>query len=203
MILEDTDGDGRADKATIFARGLHVPTGLEFFKGGVLVAGQPDLLFLKDTDGDDRADVFERVLHGFDSADSHHAISAFTLGPGGDLYFQEGTFFYTQVETPYGPVRNHNAGVYRFEPFTWKFDTFISYGFANPWGIAFDRWGQTFIADASPGGNFSARRFPGARFIRRNIRRWRSGSRCACGRRRGASLCRAGIFRRRRRGIIC
>ena len=161
VILEDTDGDGRADKATIFARGLHVPTGLEFFKDGVLVAGQPDLLFLKDTDGDDRADVFERVLHGFDSADSHHAISAFTLGPGGDLYFQEGTFFYTQVETPYGPVRNHNAGVYRFEPFTWKFDTFISYGFANPWGIAFDRWGQTFISDASPGGNFFGTAFSG------------------------------------------
>ena len=161
VILEDTDGDGRADKATIFARGLHVPTGLEFFKGGVLVAAQPDLLFLKDTDGDDRADVSERVLHGFDSADSHHAISAFTLGPGGDLYFQEGTFFYTQVETPYGPVRNHNAGVYRFEPFTGRFDTFISYGFANPWGIAFDRWGQTFISDASPGGNFFGTAFSG------------------------------------------
>ena len=161
LILEDTDGDGRADKSTIFARGLHVPTGLEFANGGVYVAQQPDLMFFQDTDGDDRADVRERVLHGFDSGDSHHSISAFTVGPGGDLYMLEGTFFYTQVETPYGPVRNHNAGAYRFEPRSWKFDTFVSYPFANPWGMTFDRWGQTFIADASGGANYFATAFSG------------------------------------------
>lgn len=161
VILEDTDGDGKADKCTIFARGLHVPTGFEFYNGGVIVAQQPDLVFLKDTNGDDKADYFERLLGGFDSGDSHHAINAFMTGPGGDLYFMEGTFFYTQVETPHGPVRNHNAGVYRYEPRTAKFETFISYGFANPWGIAFDRWGQVFIADASPGQNFFGTAFSG------------------------------------------
>ena len=65
VILEDTDGDGKADKSTIFARGLHVPTGFEFYNGGVLVAQQPDLVFLKDTNGDDLADYSERVLGGF------------------------------------------------------------------------------------------------------------------------------------------
>ena len=161
IILEDTDGDGKADKCTVFARDLHVPTGFEFYNGGVLVAQQPDLIFLKDTNGDDIADYSERVLGGFDSGDSHHSISAFTLGPGGELYMLEGTFFYTQVETPYGPVKNHNAGVYRFEPRTAKFETFISYGFANPWGMTFDRWGQTFVADASPGQNFFGTAFSG------------------------------------------
>ena len=62
LILEDTDGDGKADKETVFADDLHCPTGFEFANGGVLVAQAPDLMFLKDTDGDDKADVRERVL---------------------------------------------------------------------------------------------------------------------------------------------
>ncbi|MBY0325512.1 MAG: dehydrogenase, partial [Gemmataceae bacterium] len=105
LIFEDTDGDGKADKCKVFADRLHVPTGLEFWNGGLLVGHQPDLLFLKDTDGDDVADVRERVLHGIDSADTHHAISSFAYEPGGGLYFQEGTFHHTQVESPYGPPR--------------------------------------------------------------------------------------------------
>ena len=105
LILEDTDGDGKADKCITFADHLHNPTGFEFWGGGVLVAMAPDLLFLKDTDGDDKADVRERVLSGLDSADTHHTSNSFTLDPGGALYFQEGTFHHSQVETPYGPPR--------------------------------------------------------------------------------------------------
>ena len=68
------------------------------------------------------------------------------LDPGGALYFQEGTFHHTQVETPYGPpVRNANAGVFRYEPRTQKFDVYVTYGFANPHGHVFDRWGQDFV----------------------------------------------------------
>ena len=77
------------------------------------------------------------------------------------LYFQEGTFLHTQIETPYGPVRSHNAAVYRFEPRTWKLDNYVSYGFANPWGHYFDRWGQNFVADASGGANYYAAAFSG------------------------------------------
>lgn len=161
LILEDTDGDGKADKQTVFADGLHLPTGIELGYGGCFVAQQPNLLFLKDTDGDDVADVREIVLHGFDSADSHHSISAFTWGPGGELYFQEGTFHHTQVETPYGPERVRDAAVFRFEPRTWKFEVFVSYGFANPWGHTFDDWGQDFVADASGGANYFAAAFSG------------------------------------------
>lgn len=161
LILEDTDGDGRADKQIIFADKLHIPTGIELGDGGAYVAQQPNLMFLKDTDGDDRADERTLVLHGFDSADSHHSLSTFTWGPGGALYFQEGTFHHTQIETPYGPERVKNAAVFRFEPRTWKTDIFVSYGFANPWGHTFDRWGQNFVADASGGANYYGTAFSG------------------------------------------
>jgi putative heme-binding domain-containing protein len=150
LILEDTDGDGKADKKIVFAGGLHCPTGFEFANGGVLIAQAPDLMFLKDTDGDDRADIRERVLSGLDSADTHHTSNSFQLDPGGGLYFQEGTFHQTQVETPYGPsIRCSNAGVFRYEPKSQKFDVYVSYGFANPHGHAFDRWGQDIIVDGT------------------------------------------------------
>ncbi|MCA9201152.1 MAG: HEAT repeat domain-containing protein, partial [Planctomycetales bacterium] len=161
LILEDTDGDGKADKCTTFADKLHVPTGFELGDGGAYVAQQPDILFLQDTDGDDVADVRIRRSCGYDSADSHHSISAFTWGPGGALYYQEGTFHHTQVETPYGAVRCKNAGVYRYEPLSEKLDVFVSYGFANPWGHIFDKWGQNFVADASGGANYFGTAFSG------------------------------------------
>ena len=161
LIFEDTNNDGRADKQTVFADKLYLPAGFEFWAGGVLVAQQPNVLFLKDTNGDDKADLRQLFLHGFDSADSHHAISAFTFDPGGALYFEEGTFHHTQVETPYGPERCMNAGVFRYEPRTGKFDVFVSYGFANPWGHIFDSWGQNFVADASGGANYYGTAFSG------------------------------------------
>ncbi|REJ66619.1 MAG: hypothetical protein DWQ31_14335 [Planctomycetota bacterium] len=161
LIFEDTDGDGRADKRTVFADGLHVPTGFELGHDGVYLAQQPNLMFLKDTDGDDVADERTIILHGFDSADSHHSISAFTWGPGGALYFQEGTFHHSQIETPHGPVRVKNAGVFRYEPKSEKLDVFVSYPFANPWGHIFDAWGQNFVADASGGSNYFAAAFSG------------------------------------------
>jgi glucose/arabinose dehydrogenase len=161
LIFEDTDGDGKADKQTVFADKLHVPTGIELGDGGVYVAQQPNLMFLKDTNGDDKADTRDLIMHGFDTADSHHAMHAFTWDPGGALYWQEGTFHHSQVETPYGPQRLANAGVFRFEPKTFKFDIFVSYGFANPWGHFFDKWGQNLVADASGGANYYGTAFSG------------------------------------------
>ena len=88
LILEDTDGDGKADKKIVFAGGLHCPTGFEFANGGVLIAQAPDLMFLKDNDGDDKADVRKRVLSGLDSADTHHTSNSFQLDPGGASTFR-------------------------------------------------------------------------------------------------------------------
>jgi putative heme-binding domain-containing protein len=150
LILEDTNADGVADVCKTFAGDLHNPTGFEFWNGGVIVAMAPDILFLKDTDGDDVADVRERILSGIDSADTHHTANSFVLDGSGALYFQEGTFHHTQVETPYGPpVRCANAGVFRYEPRTQKFEVFVTYGFANPHGHVFDRWGQNILHDGT------------------------------------------------------
>lgn len=161
LILDDSDHDGKADYCNTFAGGLQCPIGLELANGGVIVNNQREVLFLKDTNGDDKVDSREVILSGFDSADSHHVINCFTYGPGGDLYFQEGTFHHTQVETPYGPVRCKNAGSYRYEPLSQKLDVFVSYNYANPHGISFDKWGQTFISDASGGANYFATAFSG------------------------------------------
>lgn len=156
LILEDTKGTGKADKCTVFADGLYLPTGLEFGNGGVYVGGQPNMLFLKDTNGDDVADMREPILHGFGTGDSHHALHAFVWSPEGALHFHEGIFHRTNCETPWGPVRQRDAGIYRFQPRSHKLETYVSYNFANPWGHVFDRWGFNFIADASGGANYNA-----------------------------------------------
>ncbi|WP_439627918.1 PVC-type heme-binding CxxCH protein [Gemmata sp.] len=162
LILEDTDGDGKADKMTVFADNLQNPTGFEFYNGGVLVAQAPDLWFLKDTDGDDRADVGQRVIHGLDTADTHHASNSFALDPGGAVYFQEGTFHHSQVEDPYGaPKRLANGGVFRYEPRTQKFDVYVTYGFANPHGHVFDKWGQDIVIDGTGANPYHAALFSG------------------------------------------
>jgi len=162
LIFEDTNGDGKADKMTVFADHLHCPTGFEFYNGGVLVAQAPDLMFLKDTDGDGKADLRVRVLHGLDSADSHHTANSFALDPGGALYFQEGTFHHTQVETPYGPPqRCANGGVFRYEPRAQKFDVYVTYGFANPHGHVWDRWGADFVYDGTGANPYHGALFSG------------------------------------------
>ena len=152
LILEDSNGDGKADRRTVFAGDLNNPTGFEFYNGGVLVAQAPNVLFLKDTNGDDRYDVKEYVLHGLDSADTHHAINSFTFDPGGALYMQEGIFHRSQVESPWGPpTRLADGGVFRFEPRTWKFETYIPMNFPNPHGHVFDAWGRDIVFDATGG----------------------------------------------------
>ena len=156
IILTEQDENGLYHASKTFARGLHQPTGFELGHGGVFVAQQPDILFLKDEDGDDKEDTRVRRLVGFDTADSHHGIAAFEWGPGGGLYFQEGTFKQSQVETLHGVERMSDAGVWRYDPRTEDMRVFASVPFANPWGHVFDKWGQDFIADASDGLNYWA-----------------------------------------------
>jgi putative heme-binding domain-containing protein len=163
LILEDTKGDGVADKCTVFADHLNNPTGFQFWNGGVIVAMAPEILFLKDSTGGDHADVREILLHGMDTADTHHTSNSFVVDPGGAFYWQEGTFHHTQVETPYGPPRRcANAGVFRYEPRTQKFDVYVSFGFANPHGHVFDRWGADFVTDGTGAETYDAVTFSGS-----------------------------------------
>jgi len=151
LIVEDTNGDGVADTKTVFADGLYIPTGFVLSEDGAYVVDQPNLVHVRDLDGDGKADVKEILLHGLGAEDSHHAMSAFTWHPDGAMYFQEGTFHHTQVETPYGPTRTHDGAVLRFDPRTWEVDVISSYPYANPWGHTVDPWGRSMITDASNG----------------------------------------------------
>ena len=149
IILEDTDGDFKADKQTTFADGLHIPVGIEFAPEGVYVSQGTNLMLLSDTDGDDRADKSEVILSGFDDHDTHHVISAFAADPSGAIYMGEGVFLHTNVETSYGPVRATNGGFIRYAPQRHHLERTAQLAIPNPWGIAFDRWGQNFFAETS------------------------------------------------------
>jgi mono/diheme cytochrome c family protein/glucose/arabinose dehydrogenase len=149
IILEDTDGDFKADKLTVFADKLHIPAGFEFAPEGVYISQGTNLKLFTDTDGDDRADKSEIVLSGFDDHDTHHVISAFCADPSGALYMGEGVFLHTNVETAYGTVRATNGGFYRYSPQRHHLERTAQLPIPNPWGIAFDEWGQNFFLHTS------------------------------------------------------
>ncbi|MEO0469315.1 MAG: PVC-type heme-binding CxxCH protein [Bacteroidota bacterium] len=149
IILEDTDGDNRADQQTTFADGLHLPLGFEFAPEGVYLSQGTDFVLLKDTDGDDKADQKEVLLSGFDDHDTHHAHSAYCADPSGAIYMAEGLFLHTNVETAYGPVRATNGGFYRYNPQRRHLERTAQVPIPNPWGIAFDEWGQHYYAETS------------------------------------------------------
>lgn len=161
IILEDTDGDGKADKCTTFLDDLNCATGFQFYRDGILLMQAPDLWFVRDTNGDGKADWKERVLMGIDSADSHHTANSMCLDPGGATYLSDGVFHRTQVETDCGVVRNVNGCIFRYEPVAQKFERYVDYGFANPHGRVFDSWGNDFITDATGNANYFGPAFSG------------------------------------------
>ncbi|MDA1137477.1 MAG: GDSL-type esterase/lipase family protein [Planctomycetota bacterium] len=147
LILEDTDSDGRADKSTVFADGLHHTLSFELGHGGAYVSQNADLLFLKDTNGDGRADERLILLQGFGTEDSIHGNNTFVWGPEGALYFQHGNWIRSQVETPYGVKQFEHSTIVRYEPKTHKLEAHSRIDVANTWGHVFDRWGQNFVAE--------------------------------------------------------
>ncbi len=196
-VLEDTDGDGRADKVTVFAENIFpVPMGLaleEHWEDGVyrgcrvFVGNSPNLLVLEDRDGDDRADHREPLLTGFRGVDSDHGIHGLQLGIDGWLYFTVG-------DTRYGV--NHNGPdqptfdvtdrsgrrlksarygtVCRVRPDGTQMEV-LAYRLRNDYEVCVDSFGRRFFSDNDddghqgcrvgwvlPGGNFGYR-MPGAR----------------------------------------
>ncbi len=143
-ILEDTDGDGRADKFTVFAEGLNIPSGIAVGAGGVWVANSPDILFMQDTDGDDRADKREVVVTGFGRDDTHELPNSLTWGPDGWLYGLNGVFNRSHVQQD-GREYKFTAAMFRIHPRTRRFELFCE-GTSNPWGIAWDSEGSAFVS---------------------------------------------------------
>jgi putative heme-binding domain-containing protein len=159
VVLEDQDGDGKADQSTVFAEGLLIPTGVLPGDGGCYVANSTELLHLVDTDGDGRADERRVVLSGFGTEDTHHILHTLGWGPDGAMYMNQSIYIHSHLETPYGVRRMNGAGVWRFVPQTFQLEAY-TLGLVNPWGNAWDREGAMFQTDGAGGEgmNFT---FPG------------------------------------------
>ncbi|MDF1853141.1 MAG: GDSL-type esterase/lipase family protein [Verrucomicrobiales bacterium] len=141
LIYEDTDGDGKADKETVFADGLKLPDGFVIYRDGIVVSVARKLVWLRDTDGDDIADVTEELIRGADDTDTHHG-GYLARSPQGDIIFNEALFHRGQFETPYGPVRTKNAATLHLDPTTRKLSIERQTTHPNPWKISFNRWGE-------------------------------------------------------------
>lgn len=150
VVLEDTDGDGIADRHSIFADNLHIPTAVLPGDGGVYVANSVEVLFLKDTDGDDVADEEQVVLSGFGTEDTHHLVHTFRWGPEGKMWMNQSIYIHSHLETPYGIRRLLGGGMWHYQTETRRAEVFMK-GLVNPWGHAFDEWGQSFLTDGAGG----------------------------------------------------
>jgi putative heme-binding domain-containing protein len=147
-ILEDTDGDGRADKITTFAEGLNIPIGLYPYRNGVIAFSIPNISYHEDTDGDGSADK-QQVLYGpfgFEK-DTHGMTSAFRRGFDGWIYACHGFNNTTTIKGTDGAAITMNSGnTYRM-----KIDgshvEYFTHGQVNPFGLMFDPLGNLYSAD--------------------------------------------------------
>lgn len=149
LVLEDTDGDHRFDKKTVFLEKVNLISGLEVGFGGVWIGAAPYLMFVPVNDwenpkpaGDPRI-----MLDGWNfTADTHETLNTFTWGPDGWLYGCHGVFCPSHVGKPgaaYAERQWCDAGVWRYHPVRHTFEIFTEGG-SNPWGIDFDEYGQLF-----------------------------------------------------------
>jgi putative membrane-bound dehydrogenase-like protein len=166
-ICEDTDGDGRADKFTVFADNLNIPTSLVFANGGVIVSQPPRMIFLKDTDGDDKADVREVVMEGWGIGDTHAQANNLHYGYDNWLY---GCVGYSGFDGSVGRVSKRFAqGTYRFKADGSALE-FLHQFSNNSWGQSANEAGDQFggTANGAPifyGGIPASVAPPGARFM--------------------------------------
>jgi putative heme-binding domain-containing protein len=144
-VLEDSDGDGRMDRFTVFAQGLNIPSGIAVGHGGVWVANSPEILFLQDKDGDGKADTREVVATGFGRSDTHELPNSLTWGPDGWLYGWNGVFNPGKVVSRNGKTYEFTCAIFRIHPRTRVFEVWCQ-GTSNPWGIAIDPEGSFFAS---------------------------------------------------------
>ena len=145
-ILEDTDGDGRADKMTVFAEGLRHCTATVFVKGGVIATDGRDLVFLKDENGDGKADVRKVMATGLNIHDTHASTSQLQYGLDNWIYATVG---YSGVDITLGG-RRHKFGssVFRFRPDLTELE-FLQSTTNNTWGLGFTEEGDVMGSTAN------------------------------------------------------
>jgi putative heme-binding domain-containing protein len=150
LVLEDTNNDGKADKTTVFADGLLIPTGVEPGDGGAYVGQSTELLFLKDTDGDGKSDHRRVVLSGFGTEDTHHILHTLRWGHDGQLYMCQSIYIHSHLETPHGVIRLNSGGTLSLRPSTMEVGILMK-GLVNQWGHHIDEYGQSFATDGAGG----------------------------------------------------
>src|SRR5438105_3150584 len=146
VICEDTKGTGRADKFTVFADKLSLPTSLTFYRGGVIVHQPPETLFLKDNDGDDVADERRVLFTGWSTEDTHAGPSNLHYGLDNWIY---GIVGYAGFNGVVGGERHRfSQGFYRFRPDGSKME-FLRNTNNNSWGVGFSEEGILFGSTAN------------------------------------------------------
>ncbi|HTU23706.1 MAG TPA: PVC-type heme-binding CxxCH protein [Gemmataceae bacterium] len=146
VLAEDTNGDGKADKFTVFADKLSIPTSMVYANGGLIVAQAPDILFLKDTDGDGKADVHKVLFTGFHTNDTHAGPSNLRLGLDNWIYATVG---YAGFDGQVGGKRySFRQGLFRFKPDGSELE-FLGSTSNNTWGLSFDETGEIFYSTAN------------------------------------------------------
>ncbi|MGH7468312.1 MAG: PVC-type heme-binding CxxCH protein [Longimicrobiales bacterium] len=145
-ILEDTDGDGRADKSTVFADKLSIPTGIVFSKGGIIVSNAPRFLFLQDTDGDDRADVRREIFTGWSAADTHSGPSNLHYGFDNWIWGAVGDAGFNG--TVGGKVMQFEDAIYRMRPDGSQLEVVTRFS-NNTWSLGFSEAFDVFANSAN------------------------------------------------------
>lgn len=163
-LLVDTDGDGKADKSTVFADGFNniedgTGAGVLSVNGDVYYTCIPKLWKLRDTDGDGVADEREALHHGYGVrvAFRGHDMHGLIMGPDGRIYFSIGDRGYNVI-TKEGTqlVRPDSGAVFRCEPDGTGLEVF-AYGLRNPQELAFDDYGNLFTCDNNSDADDEAR----------------------------------------------
>ncbi|MGH7528750.1 MAG: PVC-type heme-binding CxxCH protein [Gemmatimonadales bacterium] len=149
VILEDTNGDGLADRKTVFVDGLNLATTLTFANGGVIVGQAPHMLFFKDTDGDDQADQRQVLFSGWPRDDTHGSLSNLRYGLDNQVW---GSVGYNGFRGTVGGVTygrgDFGSGYFRFRPDGSSLE-YVARTSNNTWGVAFTEDGFVFGSTAN------------------------------------------------------
>jgi putative membrane-bound dehydrogenase-like protein len=143
-LLLDTNGDGRVDKATVFADSISEATSILPWKGGLLVAAAPNIWFMKDTTGDFQADIKKVLFKGFFETNSEAQITCLRYGIDNWIYAsnngQAGSV--TSETDPGKPALEMRSADFRFKPETGEFEQESGPG---QFGQSFNEWGHRFV----------------------------------------------------------